>query len=672
MEWISTNSVWVYVLIVVFSAFITYWTYWKQPRTIFSRAQRWILSILRFMLFCVLGFILFSPFLKFNFTREEKPLILVAIDKSTSVGKGLGGAVAKALLDDVYQNIEEYSEDFDIDTIAFGAEVRPELYGPFQDPKTDIFSLSSHISDKYYESHLQEILLITDGYATEGASPFESDYLLDQPISVLAVGDTGMSPDYAVTLLQMPSVVLAENEVVVNAEFACNQSSLQRATVQVLVDGQVVQRDAIKFSGSNDLQNRQYSLAIKSKGQHNVCLQIRSEESEANMNNNSRCSTVEISQESIEVTLLYRSPHPDVGVIDRALSSLENIKISKTKALSTSPDVVIAHNISDPNTIEKIKNSGAGVWVISGIQSSPQNWQALYPNLRVVPSSTELQPRMRNGFSVFDIQFVPNTWVAYLPPLVNKGMALASRQSSDVFLENSRSTPVVAYERSAQHMLLSNGEGLWRWRMAEKRETGNSVVFDEWLRQSILFLRPSANKNRFEVHLNKTQYQLGENVVWTAQYYNDNGALDNDGEVKINISGGASTKEYRMNKSSNGFALALGDLAPGLYQYSASYTHKGTSQRRKGSFTVENVDIEQAHPTANMQIIDPLIYNYGGQLLRPSQISAWWQNLAQKGYKNRLVKEERLQRMIDIRWFLFLLLFLLLAEWILRKWFGSI
>ncbi len=674
MEWISTHSFWVYLLIILFSAFISYWTYWKQPKTIFNKGQRWVLTILRFLLFCLLGFVIFSPFLKFNFSKEEKPKILVAIDKSASVGGGLGTSGSKSLMDALYQNIEKYEDEFDIDTMSFGSDIRAELYGEFADKKTDIASFSNHISDKYYESNLKEILLVTDGYATEGAAPFQSDYLLDAPISLVTIGDTALSPDYAVTLVQMPAVVLMENQVVVNAELSCNNARAKQATVKVLVDGKVMQSDMVQFSGSNDLQNRQYSLAIKNKGQHSVCVQIQAKETESNLSNNSRCGQVEISQESIKVALLYQSPHPDIGAIDRSLSSFQNIKLSKTKSVpsASSADVVIAHNITSPTVIDQVKKTGAGLMIVNGIRSGAQNWQKTFSELKVVPSSAELQPQLKEGFDVFDIQFVPNTWVTYLPPLVNNGTALSAGSSAEVFMENSRNTPIVTYERGGQNILVTNGEGLWRWRMAEKRETSKSLVFDEWLRQSILFLRPSANKNRFEIRQNKSQYMLGENILWTGQFYNDNGVMDNDGEVTIQLKGANGTKKYRMNKSSNGYALALSDLAPGSYQFTATYRKENTIRTRSGRFSIQNVDIEQVHDEVNMEFVDELIYGYGGQMLMPSQISSWWESVAQKGYKNRLVKEQKLQRMIDIKWFLFMMLFLLILEWILRKWFGSI
>ncbi len=674
MQWVSDYSSWVYVLIVLLSGAIVYWTYWKQPRKIFKKTQRIVLSILRFSVFILLGFIIFSPLLLILEHKVEKPIMIIAMDHSRSVGKSLSKNELQNIYDQISKGIDSWGEDIRLDTLTFGDQVRKSLHGPLDETRTDISALSTYVSDRYYESSLREILLITDGYSNFGTNPFGEDYHLDVPVSVVPIGDTMTAADFAVELVQAPNSILRPNDIIVDAELSCKNSLSKSAQVQLLLDGRIIKSDRINFQYEDDLIARQYIVSSPSSGNHSICVRIISNEQEYHLANNQKCSQVKVTDEKVKIALCYESPHPDVAAISRALHGQKSIILTKYSRVPTSfsEDVIIAHNIKAPSAVDHIIKSGKPYWLIAGLYTNAQLWAADDGVREVAAKASEVRPVLNPNFSYFDKSFVDENLITSMPPLVSGRFILDFSTASQDLLLSSTDQPLFAYQAGKKSRAITAGEGLWRWRVQNHRSQKNTQMFDALIQQTVLFLRPSARKNSFEIRINKTSVPIGVPLSWSAQFFNQNLELDNTPEVKISIKGAGISRELQMNKTKDAYILIVDKLPPGSYTYSATLSGAKIKKTSSGKFEVQNVDIEAAIPHANMSLLKSIVYPSQGKFYPKSSIDQWFDDIRTKEYPDTIVNEQSWRKAIDLRWLAALLMFLLILEWVLRKLWGSV
>ncbi len=674
MQAIANYSIWVYIVIVLLAAGFTYWTYWRNDQNVFSIPQRLVLTGLRFTEFLLLGLLLFSPLILVNRSRVIKPQIVIAIDQSSSVGKSLSTQARNQLYDQIQKGIELLDSRYEIDTLSFGDEVRSSMQGSFADKHTEMASLSSYISDHYYEKPLKEILLISDGYVNKGIEPFGPQYLLSAPITAVAIGDTVTIPDFAIGVLHTPQTVLRQNDIVANIEASCKNSKSRRATLQVTLDGKVVHTEQIDFEYQDDIVARQINIPATGIGVHNLCARISAAEKEYDLSNNVKCNRVEITDEKLQVALCYSAPHPDIAAISRALESQQNVQLTKHRGLPSSlaGKIIVAHNFGNNSDIQTVLQSNSPVWIISGLRSNTAGWTqsaALRPKNG---GAGESMAKFNPNFSFFEKTFIDEGVVAALPPLVLGPNHPEFSSNAENLFTTSAGSALFSYRSGAVPMAITAGEGLWRWRIANHRTRQNSQMFDAMVQQTILFLKQSKKKNHFTVQTSKTSVPLGQEMVWTAQFYNQNMELDNSPSVDVVIQGGGIKRKLQMNKTKNDYLLVVDDFPPGKYSYTATLRGQGVSKSRSGNFEVQNIDIEAAIPYANMPLLSRITSQWGGQVIVPAQLKQWFEQADQKEYPDAIVKENSWKDAIDLAWIGLWIALLLIAEWLLRKWWGSI
>ncbi len=674
MQWVANYSTWIYLLIVLIAAGLSYWAYWRTQQRVFNIPQRLVLTGFRFVEYLLLGFILFSPLLLLHTSKTLKPQVVIALDKSKSVGKLLPADARASLNETLLSGIKKISERYDIDTFLFGDKVREGFRGDYKDAHTDMSQLSEYISDRYYEQPLREILIITDGYANRGPSPFGHSYLLGTPITAVAIGDTLATPDFAVSVVYTPHTVLTKNDIVVNLEASCKNSRSRSATLQVSIDGRVVTSEAVSFDYQDDIISRQLSIPSGAPGMHSVCVKILSAEKEYNLSNNQKCNSVRVTDEKLSIALCYQSVHPDVAAIKRALETQQNISIKEYRGVpsSISENMVIAHNLQDPSAIGRVLSSGRPYWLISGLRGNVQAWTRDKTIKSKSSDARESKANFNSSFDYFDKSFVDEGVIAAWPPLVQPASVAAFASNSESLLRSGSGFDLLTYSTGARPRVITAGEGMWRWRMSNHRTRQNTQMFDAMIQQTVMFLKQSKRKNDFQVQLSRSSVPMGESVVWNAQFYNQNMELDNTPTVEVNIKGPGITRQLQMNKTQNDYLLVAQDFPPGNYTYTATLKAKGLSKSLSGRFEVQNIDIEAAVPYANMPLLQHITQRWDGEVLTPDGLQSWFDRVDQKEYPDTIVNERTWKDAIDLRWLMLWLVFLLITEWLLRKLWGSL
>ena len=171
--------------------------------------------------------------------------------------------------------------------------------------------------------------------------------------------------------------------------------------------------------------------------------------------------------------------------------------------------------------------------------------------------------------------------------------------------------------------------------------------------------------NRLQVEAARS-YAEGETPVVRAQLYNENYELTNAPEVHLHLTGDSLEADYTFARDGAAYSLTLPDLKGGLYRYRA--TADGLTA--DGTFAVEALNLEQRTLVADHNLLRTISTTTGGEMYTPDQLSSLRSQLST--LKSTIYSHTRYAELLRLPWVLALIVLLLAAEWVLRKYQGEL
>lgn len=216
------------------------------------------------------------------------------------------------------------------------------------------------------------------------------------------------------------------------------------------------------------------------------------------------------------------------------------------------------------------------------------------------------------------------------------------------------------------------GEGLWRWRLNEFADTGNTVVFDELFSKLIQYLSTLEDKRKFRSFPLQNEFSDSESVVIESQVYNDLYELVYGNTIRLEVrndQGEVTTYSYVTSPGSSRYRI--GGLKEGVYLFRASTTINDKKEEVSGQFLVKAQNLEAQNLTADFGLLRTLSKETGGKFYNSNQVTSLAGDLQQTKAASLIHSEETFNQLINLKWVFFLLLALISAEWFLRKYMGS-
>ena len=113
------------------------------------------------------------------------------------------------------------------------------------------------------------------------------------------------------------------------------------------------------------------------------------------------------------------------------------------------------------------------------------------------------------------------------------------------------------------------GEGFWQWRLQEYAQNENTEVFDQFISKTVQYLSTKEDKRKFRLNPEKNEYFDTEPVVFEAEVYNNIYEPVYGFEINLEIKDESGTiNQYSFINSEINSRLTIGNLTPGIYQYS--------------------------------------------------------------------------------------------------------
>ncbi len=656
-----------------------------------SKKVNRVLFALRLVVVSLIAFLFLGPILKLVSNQFEKPTVVFLIDNSTSIKAALDSAkrnefvnqLSKVKSEMVKAGYEVVSQDIANNTIE---KVN------FNQPQSDIASAIKNVATSYEGKNLSRIVLISDGIYNMGASPIYNQSTI--PISTMGIGDTTEHADVLVKDVVYNKVVYQGNKFPIRVEVLTQGFSNLDLKVQVSSNNRIVERQQ-KNTASNRLAQFEFLVEAKDKGIQRYDILVDPVKGELNRTNNRSTIFVEVVEGRKKILLVAPAPHPDIKAIRSVIEKNANYEFkfyipgfSKIEQAWLKPEnieLAIFHQMADRQgkttpTLQLFQKSKASLFFILGAQSNLRQLQSLQIPLSFENNGQwdQVSPVVNASFRNFDFpDNVSGVFAKYPPIEVPFGKFKHPANVSVLLFQQIGSVvtdrPLLAtWENENQKMAALLGEGIWQWRLNEFREVEKTETFDDTFLKLFQYLSTTNDKRKFKSFPTQSEFSEAASASIESQVYNDLYQPIYGNTISITLVNEQNeSTNYQYVTSPGGTRYEIGGLKEGIYRFMATTDVNGKSEKASGQFLVRAQNIEMQNLTADFGLMKKLATSSGGEFFYPDQMDLMLTHLKSQRKNAIIHTDESFNPLINLKWFFFLLLMLISAEWFLRKYLGG-
>jgi hypothetical protein len=637
-----------------------------------------VTSLLRALVIFLTLILIISPKIKKRNVEEQKPIVLLLQDNSSSIKKALGNDAVnyqKKLLE--LQN--KIAESYRLVSYNLDGPYPKDSVQRYTAGSTNLTKAISEATELYSQQNLSAIILASDGWYNEGNNPLYAEIPLNGALYSIAIGDTAIPQDIRIAKLYANKSTSLNSQWEVRADIVATRcNGVQQNVVLCNAEGNIVATAPISINSNQFDASVVFSVKANKVGLQQLSVRTPKIAQELNIANNTASIFVEVLEEKKKVLLLAAAAHPDIKAISDALKGLDQYELT-IKMANELPNklqeyaAIILHQIpSNSNTISAANFKNKNLWLITGLQNNyfevNQLQKAVSFGLGIATRSVE--PVFNTSFSSFSL---PNNIAAIsdiLPPLSVSASDFNANANSQVLFNDKNGKALWAMLSGQHNSAVLCGEGLWRWRLYEYKNKKQHLVVDECIRQTLNFLMANNNAKPFRTELAKYIWNNPEHVSINAFLYNANNEQINKPEANLVVkdSNGRSMN-FSFERNGNAYRLDLGALAPGTYNYVATTIYEGKNLSDQGKFMVSTSTLEDQENGCNYPLMYALAAKNKGACFNTQNMLSVYDSIARnQGIKPLLNEQIEQTDLIDWKWLFAIILFMAMAEWLLRKY----
>lgn len=658
-----------------------------------GKQVNYLLTALRFVLVSLLCLLLIGPFIKQIKNTLEEPIVVFAVDNSTSIAAVQDSSDLQALreaMEAASANLRDNGYTLDYRTFE-GLQNLDSL--EFEFASSDLGDLLKTISTDYEGRNLASVVLFSDGIYNEGVSPTYRPYSFR--INTVGLGDTIPKQDINIQNLFYNKIAYQGNKFPLVAEIANTGYEGQSVNISVRNRGRVVANETLTFDQARDVTTIEFLLDASQEGMQRYEVEVQNLEEEFTTQNNISQAYVEIIEGRQNILLLAQAPHPDIKALRSAIETNKNYElrsvilsvdeVSESDLNDLKYDLVIFHQLPGRNIenalVRKYINEASARWFIVGSQTDLFALSETNSILSIASVNNEIDEVTavyNNAFTGFQLDTENQGVIREFLPLTVPFGRVELKNNPDVLLyqkvgsvETSKPLLVVG-ETDGKKTAVMLAEGLWQWRLQEFAKYENTQTFDALASKLIQYLSAKEDKRRFRVYPEKDVFEDTEPVVFETEIYNE--VYEEVYGYKIDLTltdEEDKTQNYSYITNESNTKYRISNLPEGIYQYKAVAQMDGTQVSSNGEFTVRSLQIETLNLTANHQLLRDLSANSGGIFFKPDAMADMATQLQTQEARGKIYTSEAFLPIINLKWLFFVLLLLISAEWGIRKYMGS-
>lgn len=629
------------LLIIVIGVLPSAYLYWSAMKA--QRKHQWIAYILRWVACSTLLALLFWPQFKRTSYKEVLPEIIIVEDASYSVEKSLSAAQIAAK----NQFVASLQPKANLTHLYFGEKVNTDT----SQINKSVSGISSALQQAIHlaaQTKAKGIVLLSDGVNNVGQSYLDLAAQTNVPVYTIGVGDSTKPKDLSIKQLYYNDIVTVGHDFEISATAYFQKVPPGNYIITVSQNGQHLQQQTIVYKAATAYQDISFILKANKAGIYSYTISLKPVENELNIANNIATATIEVLEQQIKTLVVYTEPHPDIHAIMRTLGSNQKFEVSAQSFDENidfnSYDLIVAHQVKAaflPK--EKAK------WIIG-------NEEKAYVQSAESPTFNDnhpLQAILSQGIAAIE------QW----PPLQ---LGAKSQIGNPIIMQQDQP---IWYIQESDQQLITNGVGLWKWRMHNFKVWQNFDAFNQLIFQSLDLLTLKLQKNPLLLKGLKGTYYANEAIQVSAYTINKLGIQDNRYEL--------TAKLYHDEREimdvtpilySNYYKLPISKLGNGKYKLKVNANIDGKIHTVVQSFEVLAIDLESLQTDAAWNDLIQISMATNGNFTPIDSIASFDFN-NDNVLNISIIEDVSLANLIDYKWILALVLLLFIAEWLIRKYF---
>ena len=689
---VTEYSLWFVLLCIVLGIAYAAGLYYKERKSEFSLALKWVLALFRALAVALIAFLLLNPMMKKVSRTSEKPVIIIAADNSQSVITGKDSSYYKNDFPKEIAGVaDKLSEKFNVKKYTFGDEVKQGLALDFSEKQTGFSSLFDEISTRFTNRNVGAMIIASDGIYNKGTNPLYASSGIGFPVYTIALGDTNVHKDIILNKVNYNRIAYRGNffpvEIIVNAKKCKGMSS--KVTVQK--DKEVVFSKNISFNSDNDFETVKLKLKAGQTGMQHYKVRVSPVDGELSLANNALDIFIDVLEGRQKILILANSPHPDVSALKQAITSNKNYEaedfiIDRFDKSLEGYNLIILHQLPSmshqiKDVLKTVNEKNIPVLFITGSQSgfamfNRQKTGFSISGARIIYN--DALPVINPEFSLFSLSDKALRAIQDFPPLLSPYGNYEVSPSVNVLFEQrigivETGHPLVLFNQTPYEKTgVINGEGVWKWRMYDYRKNGNHNAFNEIVNKIVQYLSVKVDKSLFRIY-GKNNFNENDDIEFDAEVYNASYELVNEPDVTLTITDDKDNRyPFTFNRTANAYHLNAGNLPVGTYRYSARVNSNGKILTADGEFVVTALNVETTNTIADHNLLYNLSEKRGGEIVFPSQLDRLVDDIKSRDdIKTVVYTQLRYTEILNLPWLLALIIGLLSLEWFMRKRAGG-
>jgi len=638
--------------------------------------------VARFLTVSLLAFLIIGPLLNQVTFEEEAPIAVIAIDNSASIAGNNDSTNLIAQIDDLKESMSENGLAVRIRDISTYYDSSEDI--KFNEQTTDLNKILQEISRDYEQQNLAATILLSDGIHNYGTSP--QFFTSTKAVYTVGLGDTIPAKDLSIKRVNVNKVVYQGKRFPLVVDVYNNGFVDQSLSVELINGGKVIAKKALQPTGDQQINSLEFILDAGEVGIKSYQVRLVPKEGESTSANNTRTAFIEVIDSEQKILIAAAAPHPDIKTLRTIIEAKEGTEVSIwlqsiTKEFPEGPfDLVIYHELPGFNDLpQEIDHwiDDSNTFFITGTQDLEKiNARNSVMSYRNLGQTDQVSANYSPTFDLFSIKETLLDRLSDYPPLTVPYGTFELKNNATVFLyqrignAQTNRPLLTALNDGEKKSAVFSGSGFWKWRLQESALYTSPELFEELFGKLIQFLATTDNKTNFEVSPIKERFTDSESIEFITNVYNALYEPVYDYNISLKLSNELNeVEEYNyVNTPSNEFNIR--GLKPGVYSYEASVSLNNQQETSRGSFTVEQLALEDIDLTADHQLLRNIANNSGGDFYLLSELDKLKADLKTINPKPISRSSETLNPLIDNILWLIILALLLSFEWFTRKYHG--
>ena len=696
VQFFTEYPIWFILFCLAAGAGYAFLLYGQGHNILFDKNQKlwtWIIAGIRFFFVSIIAFLLLNPLLKYISSKVEKPILVLAIDNSESIINSSDSAIYRKKLTDFFENFQtQIGDEIKVQPYLFGDKPEVKDRPDFNAKQTDISSLFAEVNNVYSGSNVGGMVLISDGIYNKGTNPVYASKNTRFPVFTVGLGDTVTKKDLKISNIRTNSIAYLNNTFPAIIDVQADKCAGQTYILTVLNGENKVFESRINASSMSDFKSVTVDLEASKLGVIHYSAILTNLKDEVTWFNNRRDFFIEVIDARQKVLIAARSPHPDISAIRQGIESNKNYQVEVDMTGNPSLDkakefdLVILHQLPVGNNnlplIEGLKAKKIPLLFVLGRQINLSLFNSLKVGLTFNQTGggyNQTTGIINQDFNLFETTDALKSNVPYFPPFSvafgnfsfkDKTQIMVYQQIGSVKTDQ----PLIYFNDNDNNRYgFFTGEGFWRWRLIDFDRNNNHEVSNDLICKSIQYLVARNDKRKFRVYAVENTFYENEPVQFNAEYYNQSYELVNKPEVKLTLTNEKGKNyTYNFSRTTNAYKLDAGIMAPGTYNYLARVINGGNSEIAKGLLIVKPLQLEHIETKANHDLLKQLSSSTGGKFVPFTELDKLAELIKKHGTVKPVMYEQKDYRdLIHQKWVFFLILFLISAEWFIRKRNGT-